>query len=331
MRIINLSDHSLETGWQSHLQNAIRNPKDLAEALGVDVEDIDTGFPLLVPEPYLSRIEVGNPRDPLLLQVLPVAAELLDRAGYSKDPVSEQSKEGAKGLIQKYQGRALIVATGTCAVNCRYCFRRHYPYHTERLSREDWQALFKHLEQDTSISEVILSGGDPLMLNDRILTSVFESLNQIPHITTIRIHTRLPVVIPSRITKELLSIVQASPKKVVFVTHINHPNELDEELTSSLQTLGACGPTLLNQSVLLREVNDHADTLTELSKKLFAAGVLPYYLHLLDPVQGASHFDVAEHRGKELIKTISRKLPGYLVPKLAREVAGAPAKQVLIG
>lgn len=331
MRIINLSDRSLETGWQSQLQNAIRDPKDLAETLCIDVEAIDSEFPLLVPEPFLNRMEVGNPRDPLLLQVLPVAAELLDRVGYSKDPVSEQSKDGIRGLIQKYRGRALIVATGTCAVNCRYCFRRHYPYHLARLSQEDWRALFRHLKQDSSISEVILSGGDPLMLNDRTLASVFESLNQIPQIKTIRVHTRLPVVIPSRVTKELLSMVETSQKKVVFVTHINHPNELDEALTFSLQTLRTGGATLLNQSVLLREVNDQADTLAELSRKLFAASVLPYYLHLLDPVQGAGHFDVEELRGKALINKISSELPGYLVPKLAREVAGAPAKKVLIG
>jgi len=329
--IITLSDRSLERSWQAQLQNAVRDPAQLAGMLNIEVDSIDTGFPLLVPRSYLARIKPGDPDDPLLRQVLPVEAELLRQPGYSEDPVSEQSIEGPKGLIQKYRGRALIVTTGSCAVNCRYCFRRHYPYDSQRLSRDDWQSLYEHLAQDSFIQEVILSGGDPLMLNDRTLASVTRELDKIPHLTTIRFHTRLPVVIPDRICDALLEWVDDCSKQLVFVTHINHPNELDGSLIAALKQLNASGSTLLNQSVLLRGVNDDTTTLTRLSQALFKAGVLPYYLHLLDPVEGAAHFDVNEETGKHLVQQLSSSLPGYLVPKLAREVPGAPAKQVLIG
>lgn len=331
MTIITFSDHSLETSWQTQLQNAVRDPAQLSDVLGIEVEDIDTGFPLLVPRSYLARIKPGDPDDPLLRQVLPTGAELLRQPGYSEDPVSEQSMNGPKGLIQKYRGRALIVTTGSCAVNCRYCFRRHYPYDSQRLSRDGWQSLYEHIRNDSSIQEVILSGGDPLMLNDRTLASVTQELEAIPHLTTIRFHTRLPVVIPDRICDTLLEWVEACNKQLVFVTHINHPNEIDESLNDALRLLKASGSTLLNQSVLLKNVNDDAETLSRLSRKLFNASVLPYYLHLLDPVQGAGHFDVDEKAGKHLIRELSSELPGYLVPKLAREVPHAPAKQVLIG
>ena len=331
MTIITFSDHSLEPSWQGQLQNAVRDPGQLADILGIEVEDIDTGFPLLVPRSYLARMKSGDPQDPLLRQVLPVGTELLKQPGYSTDPVAEQSIKGPRGLIQKYRGRVLIVTTGSCAVNCRYCFRRHYPYDSQRLSRDDWQALYEHIAGDCSITEVILSGGDPLMLNDRTLSSVTSELAAIPHLTTIRFHTRLPVVIPDRICDALLEWVDACSKQLVFVTHINHPNELDDSLSHALLLLKASGSTVLNQSVLLKGVNDDAAILTGLSRKLFSAGVLPYYLHLLDPVQGAGHFDVDERAGKHLIRQMSAELPGYLVPKLAREVPDAPAKQVLIG
>lgn len=332
MPIIPLSDSSLqEKGWQQQLQEAVRDPELLAEILDIDVARVTTDFPLLVPRPYLDRIQPKDPDDPLLQQVLPVAKELIEKSGFSKDPVSEQSLQAPKGLIQKYQGRVLIVTTGSCAVNCRYCFRRHYPYESQRLSKEDWLALMQYIEGDETIVEVILSGGDPLMLNDRTLASVVEDLNRIPHVSTLRLHTRFPVVIPDRICDSLLRWVDASEKQLVFVTHINHPNELDSALTAALEKLSAHGALVLNQAVLLRGVNDDADVLTSLSQKLFKAKVLPYYLHLLDPVEGAAHFEVSEQEGKALIRTISARLPGYLIPKLAREVAGAPAKQVLIG
>ncbi len=335
MTIITSSGPSLElgrAGWQCQLKNAIRNPQDLSRALGIEVTDIETEFPLLVPLPYLQRMRLGDPKDPLLLQILPVAAELIDQKGFSRDPVAEQkNNSGPKGLIQKYRSRALIVATGTCAINCRYCFRRHFPYEAERLSREDWRALLEHIADDESIHEIILSGGDPLILNDRTLHAFIQELNKISHVTTLRVHTRLPVVIPERICDDLLDWIKACDKQVVFVTHINHPNELDQSLTAALKNLSETCATVLNQSVLLQDVNDNAEALILLSRKLFTAGVMPYYLHLLDPVQGAGHFNVSEGRGRELIELMSGQLPGYLVPKLAREVPGAPAKQVLAG
>ena len=337
MTMITPSKDSLQSqvaqtgGWQRQLQDAVRDAGLLAQILNIELDDIDTGFPLLVPLPYLQRIRPGDRQDPLLRQVLPTGAELIEQHGFSTDPVSEQPMSAGKGLIQKYQGRALVIATGTCAVNCRYCFRRHYPYDTQRLSGSDWERLMAHIANDDSIQEVILSGGDPLILNDRQLASIISALNDVAHVTSIRFHTRLPVVIPERVCESLLSWVDSCRKQLVFVTHINHPNELDQSLTTALQTLAERGPVLLNQSVLLRGVNDNPDTLALLSRKLFAARVLPYYLHLLDPVQGAGHFDVPEAEGRSLIQHISAQLPGYLVPKLAREVPGAPSKQVLAG
>ena len=301
----------------------------LARALDLPLESAATDFPLLVPLPYLARIRRGDPRDPLLLQVLPDRAEALSMPGYTLDPTGEQSLSGPRGMMQKYAGRALILAAGSCAVNCRYCFRRHYPYGNQSLSQQDWQQLFNHLKQDSSIHEVILSGGDPLMLNDRQLKSIVSNLEQIEQIDTLRFHTRLPVVIPQRICEELLNWVAPDNKQMIFVTHINHPNEIDEAVSAAMQRLASEGVKLLNQSVLLHQVNDNADTLIRLSRKLFACGVLPYYLHLLDPVAGAGHFDVPETVGHELISRMTANLPGYLVPRLAREVPGADAKKVV--
>jgi EF-P beta-lysylation protein EpmB len=232
-------------------------------------------------------------------------------------------------LIQKYSGRVLVITTGSCAIHCRYCFRRHFPYEDNQPSTDDWSELFRRIEQDQSLSEVILSGGDPLMLNDRRLAWIEQNLARIPHVTTLRLHTRMPVVIPQRVTSKLLDWMTKSSLNIVMVTHVNHGNEIDPEVKSALNQLKLAGVTLLNQSVLLKDINDDSVTLATLSRKLMDSGVLPYYLHLMDPVLGASHFDVDESTGVKLISALRQCLPGYLVPRLSREVPFESSKRVI--
>ena len=346
MTIITLSEPGLQAqSWQWHLQNAVRSIEDLGRALDLDLSDVQTQFPLLVPLPYLHRMEPGNLLDPLLLQVLPREIENSATPGFVRDPLSEVNESKlaesemassetlpakTKGIIQKYQGRVLLITTGACAINCRYCFRRHFPYQDFQPAQSDWDDIVERLLADTSITEVIFSGGDPLVMPDSYLKKLVLRLSLIKHIDTFRFHTRLPVVIPQRITEELTTWISDLPQKVVFVLHTNHANEIDDEVTSSLRKLKQSGVTLLNQSVLLSGVNDSAAALVNLSRKLFETDVLPYYLHLLDPVAGAAHFDVPESVGQQLIKEISGQLPGYLVPKLVREVPGENAKQMRI-
>ena len=337
MAIITLRDVGLQAkSWQWHLQNAIRSPLALAKTLGIESElqsiDVDSSFPLLVPMPYLQRIVPGDLTDPLLRQVLPIAAERVVHQGFSADPLQEVTftqKSATSALIQKYHGRILIITTGACAVNCRYCFRRHFPYGDSAPGHSDWLPVIKEIAADPAITEVILSGGDPLILNDARLAELSRLIGAIPHVQTLRIHTRLPIVIPQRICDDLISWVSASTLKVVFVTHINHANEIDDPVSAAIGKLSAAGVTLLNQSVLLRGVNDSSSALIDLSIRLFEIGILPYYLHLLDPVSGAAHFDVPEDEALTLMKSISARLSGYLVPRLVREVPGAEAKQLL--
>ena len=331
MTMITLSDNrSQDQSWQWHLQNAIKTIPALASHLGVQLDEIDQNFPLLAPLPYLDRIVTSDVSDPLLLQILPRSQENESGPQYLKDPLQEGTLiTPTRGLIQKYNGRALVITTGACAINCRYCFRRHFPYGDNNPSSSDWAAIYRHLSSDPSLSEVILSGGDPLILSDRLLSDITNQLDFIETIDTIRLHTRLPVVIPQRICHELLDWVNRSNKKVVFVLHTNHPNEIDDHVVEALSALRAAGATLLNQSVLLRDINNSPEVLVKLSRQLFNTGVLPYYLHLLDPVAGAQHFDVTEVEGINLIRQISSQLPGYLVPRLAREIPGADAKQII--
>jgi len=331
--MITLSDAcSHDQSWQWHLQHSIRSIPALASHLGVQLDDVDQDFPLLAPLPYLDRVVRGDAVDPLLLQILPRPLENESGPRYLTDPLQEGNLiTRTRGLIQKYNGRALVITTGACAVNCRYCFRRHFPYGENNPSSSDWTGIYQHLARDTSISEVILSGGDPLILGDRQLRDIIAKLESIDSLGTIRLHTRLPVVIPQRICTELLDWVNRCHKKLVFVLHINHPNEIDDHVVEAIGALREAGVTLLNQSVLLRHINDTPEVLTALSRQLFDAGVLPYYLHLLDPVAGAQHFNVPEIEGISLIRQISGQLPGYLVPKLAREIPGADAKQVIAG
>jgi EF-P beta-lysylation protein EpmB len=271
----------------------------------------------------------GDPSDPLLRQVLSLLRERVPAAGFLLDPVGDGAATRLPGLIQKYRGRALLMAHGACAVHCRYCFRRHYPYAELGASDPRIRGALAAIGSDPSLGEVILSGGDPLMLDDPSLGSLLARLDAIPHLRRLRIHSRLPVVLPERVTPGLCRLLGAGRLSPVLVIHANHPRELDDTVGGALTRLRAAGVTLLNQSVLLRGVNDEPDTLADLSERLLACGVLPYYLHQLDPVQGAAHFQVPDAEARTLVQSLRARLPGYLVPGLVQEVAGDPAKRPL--
>jgi EF-P beta-lysylation protein EpmB len=321
--------------WQQELARAISDPAELLAALHLDPAWLPAAqaaarlFPLRVPRGFVARMRRGDPRDPLLRQVLPLAEEHLAAPGFSTDPVGDLAAMASPGVLHKYQGRVLLTATGACAVHCRYCFRRHFPYTESSAGTDHWQAALDYLAQEASLREVILSGGDPLTLSDRRLAEFIRAAAGIAHLERLRIHTRLPVVLPERITPELVRTLSSTRLSTVVVIHANHANEIDDAVIEALARLRAAGVTLLNQSVLLRDVNDSAGALVALSETLFAAGVLPYYLHLLDRVQGAAHFEVPEDEARALMQQLTSRLPGYLVPRLVREIAGAPAKQVV--
>ncbi|GAB4154094.1 MAG: EF-P beta-lysylation protein EpmB [Planctomycetaceae bacterium] len=312
--------------WQTELARAIRNPDELLRRLELSWSAMNMSsqacqqFPLLVPESYLARMEMGNPRDPLLLQVLPTHSENIAAPGFEFDALRESDSHIAPGLLQKYPGRALMIATGACAIHCRYCFRRHYPYQDEPRRLEEWQPAFEAIQRDASIREVLLSGGDPLTLSDRRLRDLFRSLNAISHVDRIRIHTRLPIVLPSRITQALIDLIRESRATPLFVVHANHPREITGDCAATLKRMSQAGITLLNQSVLLKDINDNADVLEQLSLKLVNLGILPYYLHQLDRVRGTAHFEVVEDVGKRLISELRKRLPGYAVPQYVREI-----------
>lgn len=300
-----------------------------AEALGYSAAAA-SDFALKVPLAFVRRMRAGDANDPLLLQVLARGEELLESAGFGPDPVGESGQANpAKGIIHKYHGRVLLIVSSGCAVHCRYCFRRHFPYADNQNSRREWRDALAYVANDAAISEVILSGGDPLLASDEYLDELVTQIAAIPHVRRLRIHSRLPVVIPDRVTEKLLKAIRRASLQTVVVIHCNHANELDDSVDAALARLSAQGVTLLNQTVLLAGINDHTETLSNLSERLFAAGVLPYYLHLLDKVQGAAHFDVPEARARQLLAEITARLPGYLVPKLVREIAGAPSKVAL--
>ncbi|HEY8537633.1 MAG TPA: EF-P beta-lysylation protein EpmB [Steroidobacteraceae bacterium] len=318
--------------WQQLLADAIKDPHELCRELELDEATLAGAlaaardFPLRVPRSFVAKMRRGDPRDPLLLQVLPTLAELNPADGFIRDPVGDLDSRATRGLLHKYSGRALLVATGACAVHCRYCFRRHFPYDEESALFDNWRNVLEHLQADTSISEVILSGGDPLSLSDRRLRDLVERVQAIPHVRRLRIHTRYPIVLPERVDSAFVAwLADVSLQKVVVI-HANHPRELDDAVQKALNDLRKAGVTLLNQSVLLAGVNDDATTLAELSERLFACGVLPYYLHLLDRVAGAAHFEVPECRASALHAELMAKLPGYLIPRLVREVPGAASK-----
>lgn len=316
--------------WVDELRAAFTDPRALLAALDIDEDAVDLApsagnFPFRVPRPFVSRMRPRDPHDPLLMQVLPRRAELNETAGYGSDPVGDLASRRTSALLQKYRGRALMMLTGGCAINCRYCFRRHFPY-AETSGAANLDCAIVAIENDISLTEVILSGGDPLLLKDDALHSLIERLARVGHLRRLRIHTRLPVTIPARMTERLLEILLRTRLQAVVVLHVNHPREIDAELSDTLRHCSRAGLQFLNQSVLLHGVNDDPGTLVELSECLFAASVLPYYVHLLDPVAGAAHFDVDEHRARAIAEALRTRLPGYLVPRFVREIAGAPAK-----
>jgi EF-P beta-lysylation protein EpmB len=317
------------------MASAITNPLELITELGLDPGLVSGAsaaggtFRLRVPRSYVARIRYGDPNDPLLRQVLPIKDELADVADYTADPIGERAALRAPGLLQKYHGRALLITTSACAVHCRYCFRREFPYAEQTSESSRWSEALDEIARDASIEEVILSGGDPLSLSDSRLASLTDAIQRIPHVRRLRVHTRQPVVLPSRVDEGLTKWLTQLRLPVVFVLHVNHPNEIDADVRAACALLHDSGVTLLNQTVLLQGVNDDAGVLAELSRKLFEAGVLPYYLHVLDRVRGAAHFDVPEASARVIAGQLAAQMPGYLVPRLAREIYGAPAKVTL--
>lgn len=316
------------TRWQQALADAYTQPARLLADLGLrhlGKQVIMPDFPLRVPRGYVRRMRHGDPRDPLLLQVLPQASELNEVPGFTADPVGDLASVRLPGLLQKYAGRALIVTTGACAVHCRYCFRRNFPYQ-DNLPRGQYTELLAALRDDSSIREVILSGGDPLSLSDRRLSMLLQGIDDIPHVRRVRLHTRTAIVLPERVDDGLLTALSSLRTSLVTVLHCNHANEIDSEVAAAIAQLRECSVTLLNQAVMLRGVNDSAAALVSLSETLFATGVLPYYLHQLDAVHGAAHFAVSDDTARACLAEAAARLPGYLVPRLVREVAGADGK-----
>lgn len=318
--------------WQRELARAITDPAELLRELALDPALLPAAraaaarFPLRIPRGFVARMTKGDPDDPLLRQVLPLAAELAATPGFVADPVGDQAVQAMPGVLHKYHGRALLIVTGACAVHCRYCFRREYPYAQAYAGADEWRPALAYLAGDPSIREVILSGGDPLSVSNRRLGALLAALDRIPHLERLRFHSRQPIVLPERVDDSLVDLLAGTRLQPVLVVHANHPREMDETVRAALARLAAAEITLLNQSVLLRGVNDSTAVLAELSETLFAARVLPYYLHLLDPVRGAAHFDVNEIEASAIMKSLRQRLPGYLVPRLVRERPGQPAK-----
>ena len=323
--------------WQTALTQAVTCPKELLQLLELDntllhaAEDAAKLFPLRITRSYLARMKKGDLNDPLLRQVLPIDAEQRIVAGYYTDPLQEKNVNPAPGLLHKYEGRVLLTLVGACAINCRFCFRRHFPYEDNNPGSTGWDTTLAYIAKNPAIHEVILSGGDPLVASDKLLGQLSEKLAAIPHVKRLRIHTRIPVVLPERITEEFILWIKNLKQKPIIVIHCNHAQEINDEVKTVLHTLAQAGVVLLNQSVLLKGINDDVDTLIQLSETLFEAGVQPYYLHVLDKVQGAAHFDLPLETAQSLHWEITQRLSGYLVPKLVCEQPGAPAKLSVTG
>lgn len=330
----NIAEIRTSDAWQHLLRDGIASVRELLDTVQVDPSRIGAmqpsrkEFPLRVPRSYAARMRKGDPADPLLLQVLPLRAERMDAPGFVPDPLRE-SGVASQGVLKKYSGRVLLVTTPACPVHCRYCFRRHFPYADQVAARDRWEPALQALRGMTDVTEVILSGGDPLSLTNPRLGELMLLIEDLEHVDTVRIHTRFPIVLPERVDRGLLKLLADTPLNSVMVVHCNHANEIDRSVHAALNSLAATGTRLLNQSVLLKSINDSADRLESLSRALFHCGVLPYYLHLLDPVSGAAHFDVPAFRGMELIGKLRRRLPGYLVPRLVREEPGEPGKTAI--
>lgn len=317
------------------LADVITDPDELLRLLKIDTdENLTAGreakrlFPLRVPRSFAARMQPGDPNDPLLRQVITTPQEFIAAPGFTTDPLEEQSSV-VPGLLHKYRNRALLLVKGGCAVNCRYCFRRHFPYAENQGNKRNWQGALDYIAAHPELDEIIFSGGDPLMAKDPELDWLLEQLEAIPHIKRLRIHSRLPIVIPARITDKLVARFARSSLQILLVNHINHAQEIGDDFRAAMATLRQAGVTLLNQSVLLRGVNDDAQTLAELSNALFDAGVMPYYLHVLDKVQGAAHFMVSDDEARLIMRELLTLVSGYMVPKLAREIGGEPSKTPL--
>ena len=332
--IITVNNTDVTPSWQKELANAVKNPVQLLQLLEIEPKTVPLSeaarksFAMLVPMPLINKMKKGDINDPLLQQVLPISNEEKITEGYSLDPLGEH-KNGIQGLLHKYKSRVLLILKSGCAVNCRYCFRRHFPYQDNNLNKQQFVEVLNYLKKHPEVNEVILSGGDPLMSKDNFLQYIVSELDKLPQLKRLRIHTRLPVVIPQRITDELCQILKSSRLKVIFVLHINHANEIDSLFIAAMAKLHQAGIQLLNQSVLLKGVNDNCEALVNLSEALSQANILPYYLFLLDKVQGAQHFDLQTESALQLMKQISAELPGYLVPKLSREIAGEKSKTLI--
>ena len=321
--------------WQQSLAQSVTDPAvllkllELPHSLLPEARRASELFGLKVPLPYLARIQKADINDPLLRQVLPIAAEFNYAEGFSQDPVADHAAMQTPGLLHKYHARALLLTTGACGIHCRYCFRRHFDYSQANPAKQQWKQTLQHLRTDSSISEVILSGGDPLSLSDKRLGELIIELEKIPHIKRLRLHTRLPVVLPERITRQLCEILSGTRLNTVMVLHINHAQEIDDSVRHICLQLQQTATQLLNQSVLLAGVNDTVTSLSELSEKLNDCHIMPYYLHQLDRVEGATHFEVSDQQAQQLLSGLQAQLPGYLVPKLVREIAGETSKSAL--
>lgn len=334
--IVHRIDSPKQKIWQASLMKIITNVKVLFESLELDpiylsqAEKASQLFPLRVTEHYLQQIEKGNIHDPLLQQILPLDLEFSVVKGFTPDPLQEKYFNPLPGLLHKYESRVLLTITQACAIHCRYCFRREFNYAENNAGKKARKDILNYIKQHPEIKEVIYSGGDPLMASDSYLAELTGELAMLPQLLRLRIHSRLPILIPERINEDLLSWFTNYPQlQKIFILHCNHPNEISKEVIQSMQKLKQAGITLFNQSVLLKNINDDWKTLVALSEALFKAGVQPYYLHLLDRVKGTAHFEVTEERAKEIMQQVCAKLPGYLVPKLTREEAGFSAKITL--
>lgn len=316
--------------WQNELRNGIKDKNELLKLLDLQKDprfsekDASELFPTRVPMPFIQRMQKGDINDPLLLQVLANATEFTQNASDSKDPLKEQN--GSAPLLQKYQSRVLIILTASCAINCRYCFRRHFPYRDFIPGSKGIENIIEYINNDSAINEVILSGGEPLLVEDHYLQRLLQQICQRTQVKRIRIHSRMPVVIPSRITFELKQLLSKLPVPVIVVFHINHPNEIDNLVSEKVKFLQNNNLTLLNQAVLLKGINDNSEILSDLSEKLFEIGILPYYLHQMDQVSGATHFNVDDEKAVKIMAQLLKILPGFLVPKLVREVPGFDSK-----
>lgn len=330
-QMITRNEQEMQGNWKKDLANAISDPEKLLFILELPQTAFQSDctarqlFPMRVPQSFVDRMEKGNPNDPLFLQVMPKQQEFEQVPGFIKDPLQEHDSV-VPGLLHKYTNRVLFIVRGGCAVNCRYCFRRHFPYQENSNNKHQWQQALDYIRSKPEIKEVIFSGGDPLMANDDQLAWLINELEQIPHLKRLRIHTRLPVVMPSRVTDELVNLLKNSKLRCNVVLHINHANELTAELPSALKKLTDAGIMLFNQAVLLANINNNVPALVDLHEALFDNRIQPYYLHLTDPVEGTAHFDVTDDEAKELMRELLKHLPGFLMPKLVREVAGEESK-----